>query len=107
MSGFFVASAAGDMATMLALATDDFNSELPAVFPTAVSAQAIHPPTPLLDQEKYSSLFRLLRVTAWISRNGLEKYFQIAFRNCQQVHCATQRLCPREASDHAVVPGGC
>ncbi|KAL1475934.1 hypothetical protein MTO96_036921 [Rhipicephalus appendiculatus] len=46
----------------------DLCSELASVCHTAVSPQAIHPLTPLLDLEKYSSLSRLLRASAWISR---------------------------------------
>ncbi|KAH7958135.1 hypothetical protein HPB51_027879 [Rhipicephalus microplus] len=38
----------------------DLNSELVAVCPTAVSAQAIHPPTLLRDLQKYSFFSRLL-----------------------------------------------
>ncbi|KAL3217062.1 hypothetical protein MRX96_032633 [Rhipicephalus microplus] len=99
----------------------DLNSELAAVCPTAVSAQGMHPPTPLLDFKKYSSLTRLLRsssssqlhvgdfvvvrddnvpalqwklgtvVEAFPGRDGLERYLKIAFPNSQQVGRATQR----------------
>ncbi|KAL1472847.1 hypothetical protein MTO96_039058 [Rhipicephalus appendiculatus] len=38
-------------------------------------------------------------------RDGLERYFKIAFPNGQQVRRAAQWLYPLEASDHAVAPG--
>ncbi|KAH7943618.1 hypothetical protein HPB52_009564 [Rhipicephalus sanguineus] len=47
-----------------ALTVYDLNGELASVCRTAVSPQAIHPHTPLLDLKKYSSLSRLLRVAA-------------------------------------------
>ncbi|KAL3197605.1 hypothetical protein MRX96_044872 [Rhipicephalus microplus] len=41
------------------------------------------------------------------SKDGLERYFKIAFLNGQGVCRAAQCLYPLEASDHATAPEGC
>lgn len=46
-------------------------------------------------------------VEAFPGRDGIERYFKIAFPNGQQVRRAAQRLYPLEASEHSAAPGGC